>query len=84
MAGNIYPEENPAYLSHILQWARAAQRIFLCWDAGVDSSFVGVEDEISDGPEPGLWLVLQQHFGQQAHLCTQSPSHHCHHIATPP
>lgn len=41
-------KEDSAYLSQILQLVRAAHRIFLCWDAGMDSSFIGVEDEMSN------------------------------------
>lgn len=32
---------------------------------------------------PGLQLIQQRHFGQQAYLCTQYPSHPYHHIPTP-
>lgn len=31
---------------------------------------------------PGLWLIQQQHWGQQVYLCTQYPSHPCHYIPT--
>lgn len=52
VAGHGYPEEEPAYLSQILRWARAAQRAFLCWVAGECSSFAGVDEKKQWAPGP--------------------------------
>lgn len=39
-------------------------------------------DGTKHSQSPGLQLILQQHFGQLAYLCTQYPCHPCHHIPT--